>query len=371
MTLNTSTNDKIDINKYQKNFFTHMGMQREVWWKLTVITGIILLCITILITVDNMLSSFIFAFAISYLSEPLISYFERRGIRRTFSISLYFTFTGLILTILIIRLAPVITQQTVLLQSEIPKYVEAITQFLAVLESKLSVPLSSVYDLQFSSSIGSIFQRWIELFIGGVPVIAQNTITILILSPFFAFFLLKDGQVIRKTFLTLVPNLFFEMALNLTHNLNLHIGGFIRARLLEAMIVGMVVFIGLTIIQFPYTAFLALFAAITNLIPYIGPIIGMVPAYMIALASENLEVTILLITFVYLVAQLIDVFFIIPLVVARIVDLHPITVVVVIIIGSQVMGILGMIISIPVTKCIKLTISTVYTHLVEFKSSHS
>ena len=70
------------------------------------------------------------------------------------------------------------------------------------------------------------------------------------------------------------------MALNLTHNLNLHIGGFIRARLLEAMIVGLVVFLGLsTIVQFPYTAFLALFAGITNLIPYIGPIIGMIPAY--------------------------------------------------------------------------------------------
>ena len=365
MNLNKIANNKII---YQKDFLTHTSMQREAWWKLTVITGIVLLSITILISVDNMLSSFIFAFAISYLSEPLISYLERRGIKRTLSISLYFTFAGLILTIFIVKLAPLITKQTVLLQSEIPKYVEGITQFLIVLESRLSYPLSSVYDLQFSSNIGVIFQEWIELFIGSVPVIAQNTITILILAPFLAFFLLKDGQVMRKTFLTLVPNFLFEMALNLTHNLNLHIGGFIRARLLEAMIVGFVVFLGLTIIQFPYTAFLALFAGITNLIPYIGPIIGMVPAYMIALAGEDLEITILLITLVYLIAQLIDVFFIIPLVVARIVDLHPITVVVVIIIGSQVMGVLGMIISIPVTKCVKLTISTIYTHLVEFKS---
>ena len=355
---------------YQKDIYSTFNpiIQREAWWKLAIIIGLVSLCFIILIAIDNMLSSFILAAVISYLSEPFIGYFERKGIQRVWCISLYFTFAIVLLTVLTARLLPLITRQAVLLQSELPEYVESITRFLAVLESKVSGSLPSMYEFQFSSNIGNLFQRWIELIIGSVPVIAQNTVITLLLAPFFAFFLLKDGQVIRRKFLALVPNFLFEMVLNLTYNINLHIGGFIRARLLEALIVGVVVWIGLTIIQFPYTAFLALFAGTTNLIPYIGPIIGMIPAYIIAFAGQNVEVTIILITLVYSIAQFIDMFFIIPLVVARIVDLHPITVIVVIIIGSQVMGIIGMIISIPVTKCIKLTVSTIYAHFVEFRT---
>jgi putative permease len=70
---------------------------------------------------------------------------------------------------------------------------------------------------------------------------------------------------------------------------------------------------------------------------------------------------------VYGFAQLIDIVFIIPLVVAKIVDLHPVTVVVVIIIGAQVLGVLGMIISIPVASAIKLIVNSVFTHIVDFR----
>ena len=70
----------------------------------------------------------------------------------------------------------------------------------------------------------------------------------------------------------------------------------------------------------------------------------------------------------YAIAQIIDIVFIIPMVVAKIVNLHPVFVVVVIIIGSQLMGILGMIISIPVASALKLTFTAVYDHLINFRS---
>ena len=361
---------KISFTQDNPKYPSNPTIQRERRWKLAIIIGLISLCLAMLILIDNMLVSFLFAFVISYLSEPLISYFERKGIDRVISISLYFLFASLLLVFLIALLYPLIAEQASNFQSELPKYTDGINQFLVALEDRISVPLFPLYPVHLSSNVGDFFQRWLDLLIGSVPTIAQSIVTVFILSPFFAFFLLRDGRLLRRQFLAIVPNFLFEVALNLTHNINTHIGGFIRARLLEAFIVGVVVWVGLTIIDFPYAAFLALFAAVTNLIPYIGPIIGVIPAYMIALINTDFELTILLITSVYTIAQLIDVFFIIPFVVARIVDLHPITVVVVIIIGSQVMGVLGMIISIPVTKSIKLTITTIYEHLVEFKTEY-
>ena len=178
--------------------------------------------------------------------------------------------------------------------------------------------------------------------------------------------MLLDGQAVSKKFLDLVPNNFFELALNLQHRINVQLGDFIRARLIEAGIVGFCIWLGLAIVGFPYALLLAVFAGLANLIPYIGPVIGAVPAVLIALVDGVTALEFLIVITVYTTAQLIDIFLIIPLVVAKIVNFHPITVVIVIIIGAQIGGILGMIISIPVACIIKLTTTTIYSHLVEF-----
>jgi putative permease len=186
--------------------------------------------------------------------------------------------------------------------------------------------------------------------------------------------MLRDGRRVSRGVLAMVPNDLFELALRLHHQINDQLGGFIRARFFEAAIVGLVVLVGLEVFGFPYATLLALFAALTNLIPYVGPIIGAVPAILIALLSPEIAATssssinLILITSVYFAAQLIDVALIIPLVVARIVNLHPVTVIIVIIVGAEVMGVLGMMISIPVASVLKLTFTAVYEHLMEFRS---
>ena len=120
-------------------------------------------------------------------------------------------------------------------------------------------------------------------------------------------------------------------------------------------------------VGFEYALLLAVFAGLSNLIPYIGPVVGAIPAVLIVLVNSVPGLEFLIVIAVYIVAQLIDNFFIIPLVLAKIVNLHPVTVAIVIIIGAQIGGILGMIISIPVACILKLTITTNYSHLVEFQ----
>ena len=113
---------------------------------------------------------------------------------------------------------------------------------------------------------------------------------------------------------------------------------------------------------------MAVFAGATNLIPYVGPLIGAVPGLLVAVINQNSSGTLALVGAIYVIAQAVDMLFIIPLVVAKIVDLHPVTVVIVIIVGSQIMGVLGMIISVPVASIIKLTFTEFYNHVVDFRS---
>ena len=145
-------------------------------------------------------------------------------------------------------------------------------------------------------------------------------------------------------------------------------GGFIRARLIETVIISVVVSIGLNIIDFPNALILGLVAGVTNLVPYVGPIIGAVPALLIGLVDHMGPSELASIMAVYLIAQLIDIVLIIPFVVAKIVNLHPVTVVLVIILGAHLMGILGMIISIPAFSIMKVIASAVYDNITDFRS---
>lgn len=336
--------------------------------KMTAFFGVVAFCLIVILTVENMLLSSILAFVLSYLLGPLVNYLERAGIQRVWATTASFLLAGAVLSGTILALTPFISLQINTLKLELPKYIHGITRLMADTEERLQALTGALYSIDLSEQVESFLVSSTTTVFEGVPAILTQSLTVMLLAPFLAFFMIKDGRHISKGILSLVPNTIFELTLNLHHQINEQMGHFVRARLLEAAIVGMVTWIGLTIIDFPFAALLALFAALTNLIPYIGPIIGAIPAVLIALINAETAFGLFLVTSVYFVAQIIDAAFIIPLVVAKIVDLHPVTVMVAIIIGAQVMGVLGMLISIPVASALKVTLSAIYRHLTDFRA---
>ncbi|MBK8202259.1 MAG: AI-2E family transporter [Bdellovibrionales bacterium] len=225
-----------------------------------------------------------------------------------------------------------------------------------------------LFNIDISQKVELTLTSWTSSLFDDLPSILQKLFTTLLLAPFLTFFLLKDGRRFSKIILSLVPNNIFEMILNLYSQVNDQIGQFVRARLMESIFVGLLMWIGLFAIGARYATLLAVFAALTNLIPYVGPFIGAVPALVMALINGESSLFFFLTVMVYMITQLVDMLFIIPLVVAKIVDLHPVTVILAIIVGAQLMGVLGMIISIPVASALKVTVTSVYVHLVGFRS---
>jgi putative permease len=342
------------------------SLTRERLIKSLAVVGILILCTVVVFKTENILVSFVLGFVIYYLLAPIVNAIERTGVSRRMGV------TGLFILITaasgfgIYILLPATAGQLSAFKNELPKFIEGITNLLAIAELKLNSFLFNMYEIDISKSLESTLLIFFRGLFDDLPNIISLSLSVIVLAPFFAFFMLLDGQTATKKLLALIPNNFFELALNLQHRMNIQLGDFIRARLLEAGIVGLFVGIGLAIIGFPYAVLLAVFAGLANLIPYIGPVIGAVPTVLIALVDGVPALEFLIVIAVYTTAQLIDIFLIIPLVVAKIVNFHPITVVIVIIIGAQIGGILGMIISIPVACILKLTITTVYSHLVEF-----
>jgi predicted PurR-regulated permease PerM len=201
----------------------------------------------------------------------------------------------------------------------------------------------------------------------------------MVIIPFITFFLIKDGRRFNRAFISKVPNKYFELSLNILHKVGNQTGKYIQGQAIDALIVGMLSVLGLFIINLvfhnpiPYFIFIGMLAGIANLIPYIGPIVGAVPALVLALFSNppNLGMVLLWIVIVFVIVQAIDNAIISPMVVSKSVNMHPLTVVVVVIIGGNIAGLIGMLFAVPFTGIIKVSSSQVIWGLKNYRLDFS
>lgn len=326
--------------------------------------GLVGLTLFIIFYIPNLLTSLVLAFVVFYLLSPIINWCERKGLNRGLSIFTIYTLNSIVVILLFALFIPLIIDQLSLLEQELPDLQAGLLNLAAKVENRLQAIFHFEKPL-FRENLRDWMLQQTTQITSTLPKILSDSLTTLFLAPFLAFFMLRDGSTLKRQFLDFIPNRFFEASLKLIYDMNDQVGNFIRARLAEALLVGFVTWVGLLIIGFPYAALLALFAAITNLIPYIGPVFGAIPAFVILFVNSNLlfesmSINILAISAVYLTAHILDAIFIIPIVVAKIVDLHPVTVIIVIIMGAEFLGVLGMIISIPVASLVKLLLTSFY-----------
>ncbi len=324
--------------------------------------------ISVLLAVDNLLLAFVLAVVITYLLTPFVNAMERAGATRSIAVLCLYLTIGALLALVAWFLVPTVGRQIAGLQSDLPQYIEGVRKLLTDLEKWLPAAFGDIFNRNTGENGSRVMPVIYNYLFRDLSGILSVSISTLILAPLFAFFMLIDGRSAVKKLIAIVPNDFFETALNLQYQINAQVGGFVRARLLESAIVAAIIWAGLMLIDCPYTIFLSAFAGLMNLVPYVGPVVGAIPAFLIAIINNSTGADLLLILAVYSVAQLIDTAFIVPLVVAKIVNLHAVIVIVVIIIGAQIGGILGMIISVPAASIIKLTGKSIYRHLVGFRT---
>ena len=344
------------------------NLKRANRWKLVALATVLLGSFIVVCTVENLLGSALLAFVVSYTLGPVVNYLERQGIGRATATVVVFAAIGLLLALLGTWLAPYLGDTLSGLQNDAPRLITGVGRFISDLEERLRNIAGPLASVDLKSRVEASLTHWTHATFERLPEFLKTMLTVMLLGPFLAFFMVKDSRNILRAVAALVPNNIFEAALSLQHQISVQIGQFVRARILESLIVALVTAIGLLIISFPYPLLLGVTAGVTNLIPYVGPIFGAIPAFLIALVNGYAGVDVALLAAVYIVAQLIDAGLLIPWLVAKIVDLHPVTVVLVIIAGAQLMGVVGMIICIPLAGTIKVTVSTIYRYLIDTRS---
>ena len=196
-----------------------------------------------------------------------------------------------------------------------------------------------------------------------IPHFLSSFFEWMLLLPMFLYFFFFQSRRFGRNFMEAIPNPIFEKTYVLFSQFNTKFGEYIIAKFVEATILGTIVTVGLLIIGFPYPFILGFVAGITNILPYIGPVIGFVPAFLIALLSHDPNVSMLGMSLIFIIANLIDTVLVFPLLVSKVVNLNPIIVVVSVIVGGQVGGIVGMIVIIPFIAFFKLLFAEIYKDL--------
>jgi predicted PurR-regulated permease PerM len=198
----------------------------------------------------------------------------------------------------------------------------------------------------------------------------QNSIAMLVtlaIVPFVTYFILAEGDKALKKLIEQVPNKYFEMTLNVLNKIQRDLKGYLRGWILDSVIIGLVSMVGYSVIGIDYPILLGAIAGTANLIPYLGPIVGAVPAFLLSLTQYGDMRMLLPIIVVTFLVQMIDNILVQPMCYAKTVDMHPLTVIIVLVIGNELMGVLGMLLAIPLFTIVKVSALETYWGLKHYR----
>jgi predicted PurR-regulated permease PerM len=300
---------------------------------------------------------------IYYILRPLVKLLERFMPTVVSILLIFLTFIG-ILTGLIAIAGPILSNQISNLVNNFPQILSDMeTWFNNLLNHEWvemaqgeagmgnfdpSVITDNLQNLmtQFGGNLASFF---------GVVI---SIVTVIIVLPFVLFFLLKDADKLPESILRYLPDDQQEEGKRIMSDMDSTLSAYIQGQAIVSVCVGILAYIAYLIIGIDYPLVLALVAMFTNLIPFVGPFIGTVPAVIVAFFSS--PITALWVIVAIVVIQQIESNLISPNVMGHKLHIHPLTIILLLLLAGNLAGLLGLILAIPAYAVSKVIVQNVY-----------
>ena len=299
----------------------------------------------------------ILAGAIVFILNPFISMLQRRGIPRLAGVAM--TYAGFLSVVILIGLVmwPAVHDQGENLADRWP---DIRTKMERWVDDRAESVKGSPFEFDrrkvteaFSNTDVSVRDQIDRVAKVGVKVF--HVLLVMILTPIFAFYLLVDLPHLKQVADGLIPPPARPEVLVLARRMNAAVGGFFRGQLVVALIVGTMASIGLLVIGLPFWLLIGMVAGLFNMIPLVGPYIGGIPALVIALTTKE-PITALWVVLIMVAVQQIDNHFISPLVMHRVVKLHPVLVMLALLLGGTLGGFFGLLVAVPTAAILKILV---------------
>jgi predicted PurR-regulated permease PerM len=326
--------------------------------------ALLLGAVLLFFALEILLVPFVAALFVLYLFEPGVTALQRREMERgrAFLILLLLCLAGLLI---LLTFAPSWLQFEAISGSS-QTFTERIQKQLSELERAVDSRFPMIQSIDLSAQITDRAAAFAIRFFEGLPALITAFVVNLILVPFIAYFMVRDGKMIKRRLVQLAPNRYFEMSLIMLNRIDQQIGGYLRGRLIECILVGLTQMICMAVASLfvpqPQILLISAVCGITNMIPYLGPVLGTIFGAFLYLGAGLPMSSIYGLGLAAVAAHVMDNTVIAPAVLSHNVDLHPLTVALVLVIGGELMGALGLLIAIPVTSTIKVIAQEFYTN---------
>jgi predicted PurR-regulated permease PerM len=346
---------------------------------IALLVGGIALFLVMAYVFSNIFIYFVLAIVLSALLRPItnrLSQIQIFSLRmpRVLSVLISFLIFGLLVSVFVLLFIPLITEQTSILFSLnyddlLNMVLEPVNRLEAFLiEKRLLQSDAGLFAESINQSISNFSDEIkIQRVLNDVLSFTGSFSIGLLAVTFITFFLLYEKGLIRKQLINLIPNQYFEVSIAAVSKVEKLLSNYLIGLLVQMLSIFSLASLGLSIFGIKYALTIGLFAALANLIPYAGPILG--ATFGIIVGVSTMDVSFGSPEFLWLIIRILSVFAVVqvtdnlvlqPLIFSRSVKVHPLEIFVIIFAGATLGGIPGMIAAIPVYTIIRVSFVELY-----------
>ncbi len=332
---------------------------------LTIIIGIIFIYFFYLMwkkynIITDMIYTILISIVLAYLINPMVDYLEKYKMKRGIAVLFIYAIILGIILILSFIIIPKTGREIKRLFKLLPdyfhsiskaidnfyiKYYESMDNMPTIFQSLDEIIITNMEKLENSISIN------ISKFIDGI-IITFSKIISLILIPILTFYFIRDKDYFKEKAYFMLPRDYREEIKGLIIEIDMILGQFIRGKLLLALYVGIATTILLLLFKIDFALIIGLITGIADIIPYLGPFLGFLPAVFFAFLYNPMKA--LWVGLSFLGIQWVENNVLAPKIIGKNIGIHPITVLLALVLGGGIFGVFGMILSIPFIATVKI-----------------
>ena len=298
---------------------------------------------------------FLISAFITYLLHPIIDKLHHTGVPRSISILIiYFLFFGII-GYGFYKGIPVLVNQLRDLSESFPQFTSTYKHWVDSIHNQTNQWPDGIHE-RVEDMLQQV-EEWLALTVEKVINSLKGIfdyVLLLAIIPFLVFYMLKDNDQIKKAAWYMTPRKWRKAAIHFLKDIDHSLGNYIRGQFFVCIIIGGIAFLSLWIFKVKYPLILGLLIGLTNIIPYFGPVIGAVPALIIAATMSTKTVIIVIV--LILALQFIEGNILGPLVVGKTLHMHPIIIMLALLAGGEIGGVVGLMIAVPIVVILRVIV---------------